>query len=110
MCGAYESKYIRNKGKKPKDKQQNRTCTFDRLLIDFFGLLGVYFLCQNLSMKDIFNPYLSNDEKDILCEMQRLEELDATISDYSELFKLSATSTALPGQIVTVAESVSTSG
>lgn len=60
-------------------------------------------------MKDIFNPYLSNDEKDILCEMQRLEELDATISDYSELFKLSANATALPGQIVTVAESVSAS-
>ena len=84
--------------------------TFLTLFRAFNELLRVLFLCHDLIMKDIFNPYLSNDEKDILCEMQRLEELDATISDYSELFKLSATSTALPGQIITVAESVSANG
>lgn len=58
-------------------------------------------------MKEIFNPYLSNDEKDVLCEMQRLEEKDATVSYYSELFQLSTNATALCGQIGTASESVS---
>ena len=78
--------------------------------MDLIGLSEVYFLWENIDMKDIFNPYLSNDEKDILCEMQRLEELDATISYYSELFKLSSNATALSGQTNAVAKSVSTSG
>lgn len=65
------------------------------------------FLCQNVTMKDIFNPYLSNDEKDILCEMQRLEEKDATVSYYSELFQLSTNATTLPGQTCAVAEPIS---
>ena len=58
-------------------------------------------------MKNIFNPYLSNDEKDILWEIQRMEELDATLSDYSELFKLSTNATAVCGQINAITESVS---
>lgn len=58
-------------------------------------------------MKEIFNHYLSNDEKDILCEMQRLEEKDATVSYYSELFQLSTNATALCGQTNTVAEPIS---
>ena len=78
--------------------------------MDFIGLSEVYFLCKNKTMKEIFNPYLSNDEKDILCEMQRLEEKDATVSYYSELFLLSTKATALCGQINAVAESVSASG
>ena len=61
-------------------------------------------------MKDIFNPYLSNDEKDILCEMQRLEEIDATISAYAELFELSTNATALCGQTNAVTEPVQSSG
>lgn len=65
------------------------------------------FLCQNITMKDIFNPYLSNDEKDILCEMQRLEEKDATLSAYAELFELSTNATALCGQTNAVAEPIS---
>lgn len=58
-------------------------------------------------MKNIFNPYLSNDEKDILWEIHRLEELDATISAYDELFELSTNATAVCGQINAVTESVS---
>ena len=58
-------------------------------------------------MKDIFNPYLSNDEKDILCEIQRLEEVDATISAYAKLFELSTNATALCGQINAVAKPIS---
>ena len=61
-------------------------------------------------MKEIFNPYLSNDEKDILWEIMRLEELDATISAYAELFELSTNATALCGQTNAVAKSVSASG
>lgn len=60
-------------------------------------------------MKNIFNPYLSNDEKDILLEIQRLEEVDATVSAYAELFELSANATALPGQIGTIAKPISAS-
>lgn len=58
-------------------------------------------------MKNIFNPYLSNDEKDILWEIMRLEENDATISTYAELFALSANT--VPGQTCAVAEPVSAS-
>ena len=65
------------------------------------------FLWENKTMKEIFNPYLSNDEKDILCEIQRLEEVDATISAYAKLFELSTNATALCGQTNTVAEPVS---
>lgn len=58
-------------------------------------------------MKEIFNPYLSNDEKDVLCEMHRLEEKDATVSNYSELSQLSINATALCGQTNAVAEPIS---
>lgn len=46
-------------------------------------------------MKDIFNPYLSNDEKDILWEIMRLEEEDA-IPYSTELHELPALCTAIP--------------
>ena len=75
--------------------------------MDFIGLSEVYFLWENITMKDIFNPYLSNDKKDILCEMQRLEEVDATLSHYSELFQLSTNATALCGQTNAVAKPIS---
>ena len=39
-------------------------------------------------MKDIFDLYLSNDEKDVLMEIIRLENEDATISDTTELREL----------------------
>ena len=68
----------------------------------FNELLRVLFLCQNLTMKDIFNLYLSNDDKDILWEIMRLEERDATLSTYAELFNLSAGT--VPGQTCTVTE------
>ena len=58
-------------------------------------------------MKSIFNLYLSGDEKDILWEIQRLEENDATLSTYAELFKLSANASALCGPIDAIAESIS---
>ena len=61
-------------------------------------------------MKDIFNPYLSNDEKEILIEIMRLEEVDATLSDYAAIFALSTVTSALPGQINAIAEPVSASG
>jgi hypothetical protein len=48
-------------------------------------------------MKDIFNPYLSNDEKDILWEIKRLEEEYAAIPDNTELWKFPTVSSALPG-------------
>ena len=49
-------------------------------------------------MKDIiFNPYLSNDDKDILWEIKRLEEEDATIPDNTELCKLPTLSAAISG-------------
>ena len=64
------------------------------------------FLCQNITMKNIFNLYLSNDEKDILWEIMRLEEQDA-ISTNADLRKLSTNATAIPGQIGTITESIS---
>ena len=62
------------------------------------------FLCQNLSMKNIFNPYLSNDEKDILIEIIRLEKTDAELSYYAELFKLSSNDESLSRQTVAITE------
>lgn len=70
-------------------------------------MVGSLFLCNYLSMKNIFNPYLSNDEKDILCEIMRLEELDVTNSNYAKLFELSTNATALCGQTNAVAEPIS---
>ena len=55
-------------------------------------------------MKDIFNPYLSNDEKDILWELERLENENELLTN-AEL-RLSANATAICGQISTVAEPV----
>lgn len=67
------------------------------------------FLCKNKTMKEIFNPYLSNDDRDILFMLMEVE--DATIPDSTELWNISTTiSATVPGQIGTVAESVSASG
>ena len=60
-------------------------------------------------MKTVYNPYLSNDDKDILCEIIRLEENDATLSEYAAIFALSTNASAVPGQINAVAEPLSTS-
>lgn len=57
-------------------------------------------------MKEIFNPYVSNDDKDILFEMRLLEEIDATLSTNVKLFNLSANAAALCGQVSTATESV----
>ena len=48
-------------------------------------------------MKDIFNLYLSNDEKDILWEIKRLEEDNHPVPDNAELWKFPNLSTALSG-------------
>lgn len=72
----------------------------------FDELSEVLFLCQNITMKNIFNLYLSSDEKDILWEIMRLEEQDA-ISTNADLRKLSTNATAIPGQIGTIAEPIS---
>ena len=69
-------------------------------------MVGSLFLCQNLTMKEIFNPYVSNDDKDILFEMQKLEEIDATLSANVKLFNLSANAAALCRQVSTATESV----
>ena len=69
-------------------------------------MVGSLFLCQNITMKNIFNLYLPNDEKDILWEIMRLEEEDA-VSTNAELRKLSTNATAIPGQIGTATEPVS---
>lgn len=55
------------------------------------------FLCKNITMKDIFNLYLSNDDKDILWEIKRLEEEDATIPNSAELSKFPTLSAAISG-------------
>ena len=68
-------------------------------------MVGSLFLCQNLTMKEIFNPYLSNDDKDILFEMQLLEEIDATLSTNGKL-SISTNATAICGQIGTVTKSI----
>ena len=72
----------------------------------FDELSEVLFLCQNITMKNIFNLYLSNDEKDILWEIMRLEEEDA-VSTNAELRKLSTNAAAIPGQIGTITEPIS---
>lgn len=72
----------------------------------FDELSEVLFLCQNITMKNIFNLYISNDEKDILWEIMRLEEEDA-VSTNAELRKLSTNATAIPGQIGTITEPIS---
>ena len=71
----------------------------------FDELSQVLFLCKNLSMKSIYDLYLSNDDKDILFEIERLELEDATISNDAEL-RLHIP-TALPRQIDTATKSVS---
>lgn len=68
-------------------------------------MVGSLFLCQNLTMKEIFNPYLSNDDKDILFEMRELEEIDATLSTNGKL-SISGNAAAICGQIGTVAKSI----
>ena len=73
----------------------------------FDELSEVLFLCQNITMKNIFNLYLSSDEKDILWEIMRLEEQDA-ISTNADLRKLSTNAAAISGQIGTIAEPIST--
>ena len=73
--------------------------------MDFNRLSEVFFLLENIIMKEIFNPYLSNDDKDILFEMQKMEEIDATLSANVKLFKLSD-ATALCRQTSTATESV----
>ena len=72
-------------------------------------MVGSLFLCQNLTMKEIFNPYLSNDDKDILFEMQLLEEIDATLSTNGKL-SISTNATAICRQIGTIAKSISAGG
>lgn len=77
--------------------------------MDFKRLSEVFFLLENINMKEIFNPYVSNDDKDILFEMRKLEEINATLSTNGKLF-ISTNATALCGQINAIAESVSASG
>lgn len=74
--------------------------------MDFKRLSEVFFLLENINMKEIFNPYLSSDDKDILFEMQKLEEIDATLSANGKLFNLSANAAALCRQVSTATESV----
>lgn len=66
----------------------------------FNELLKVLFLCKNLTMENIllqiFNPYVSISEKDILWEIMRLEE-ENELSANAELRKLSTNATALCG-------------
>lgn len=71
-------------------------------------MVGSLFLCQNITMKNIFNLYLSIDEKDILWEIMRLEEEDA-VSTNAELWNLSTNATAY-GPIGTATEPISASG
>lgn len=73
--------------------------------MDFKRLSEVFFLLENIIMKEIFNPYVSNDDKDILFEMRELEEIDATLSTNGKL-SISIDATAICGQIGTVAKSI----
>lgn len=60
-------------------------------------------------MKDIFNPYLSNDDRDILFMLMEVE--NATVSDSAKLQPVSTTiPTTLCGQTNAVTESVQSSG
>lgn len=54
------------------------------------------FLCKNITMKDIFNPYLSNDEKDILWELERLEE-ENELSANCKLFTVPTDAATISG-------------
>lgn len=74
--------------------------------MDFKRLSEVFFLLENIIMKEIFNPYVSNDDKDILFEMRKLEEIDATLSTNGKL-SISTDATAICGQIGTVTKSIS---
>lgn len=74
--------------------------------MDFKRLSEVFFLLENIIMKEIFNPYVSNDDKDILFEMRKLEEVDATLSTNGKL-SVPANAAAICGQIGTVAKSIS---
>ena len=72
-------------------------------------MVGSLFLCKNKTMKEIFNPYLSNDDRDILFMLMEVD--NATISDSTKLQSVSTVfSATVPGQVDTVAESVSASG
>lgn len=77
--------------------------------MDFKRLSEVFFLLENIIMKEIFNPYLSNDDKDILFEMRELEEIDATLSTNGKL-SISIDATAICRQIGTVAKSIQSGG
>lgn len=77
--------------------------------MDFKRLSEVFFLLENIIMKEIFNPYVLNDDKDILFEMRKLEEIDATLSTNGKLF-ISTNAAAICGQIGTVAKSISAGG
>ena len=64
------------------------------------------FLCKNKTMKEIFNPYLSNDDRDILFMLMEVD--NATISDSTKLQSVSTTiPTTLCGQTNTIAKSIS---
>ena len=68
-------------------------------------MVSSLFLCHHLSMKNIFNLYLSSDDKDILWEIMKLEE-ENELSANAELCTISTNATAVHGQIGTVAESI----
>ena len=71
----------------------------------FDELSQVLFLCKNLSMKNIFDLYLSSDEKDILMEIERMENEYATIPNELCLPNVSAT---FSRQVGTVANELPT--
>lgn len=54
-------------------------------------------------MKNIYNLYLSNDDKDILFEIERMENEDATISELC----ISNVSATISRQACTVADKLS---
>ena len=70
----------------------------------FDELSQVLFLCKNLSMKNIYNLYLSNDDKDILFELERMENENATIPNELCFSNVSAT---ISRQVGTVADQLS---
>ena len=57
-------------------------------------------------MKNIYNLYLSNDDKDILFELERMENEDATIPNSAELC-LPDVSATFSRQTCTVANKLS---
>lgn len=62
--------------------------------MDFKRLSEVFFLLENIIIKEIFNPYVSNDDKDILFEIRKLEEIDAALSTNGKL-SISANAAAI---------------